>query len=322
MLLKPYFRTTICNKDISLFTIRHKNGMCCETTNYGATIVSLWVPDKEGAMTDIVLGFNNINDYLTPKQPFGAVHIEYYNRYKNRQSEYNSFTAKEWDVVDLKQNKIVLHCLHICEKSENKIDTLATYELTDNKELRVLFELRKDDAEIVNIYSKSFFNLKGAGLIHNHLLQIKSDKTQYNDKLNVPTCDFTKTDTHNCDFGQLTKIGERTSNPYFSAIRGINEYCILKDFNKNSDSCFFAAHLKEPASGRNMEIYTNQPCIHAYSGNDIENNIGKYGDTYKSHSAICLEPQNIEENTHGFSPSTFQKGNKFKSETFYKFYND
>lgn len=314
-------------------------------TNFGAKIVSLLVPDKKGNIEDVVLGFDNIDDYLTKEPFFGAVCGRFANRIKrgkfvldgktyqlavNNGANHlhggiKGFNDAIWSTKEVDDSHIVL--THFSPDGEEgypgNLHVTVTYALTDHDELKIHYEATTDQPTIVNLTQHSFFNLKGAGNgnIEDHQLMINADFYTPLDETQAPTGEICKVDETLMDFRQPVTIHDRIDANFnqFTFGRGIDNNWVI---NKNqAHDLAFAASLYEPQSGRFMEVFTSQPGIQIYSGNWIENHVGKYGKRYDVRYAICLETQGFPcaPNYAHFPSAVLRTDRKYNETTIYRF---
>jgi aldose 1-epimerase len=323
---KEIFGQAPDGKEVELYTLNNENGVELEIMTYGAAIVSLKVPDKSGKFEDIVLGYENLKDYIDNSPYFGATIGRHANRIKRGQFSLNGvkyqltindgknhlhggtkgFDKVVWEANSFKDsNRVGVKLTYFSKDGEEgypgNLTASAIYTLTNNNELKMDFEATTDKPTIVNLTNHSYFNLKGQGVgnILNHELMINADYyTPVDDGL-VPTGEIKKVKGTPMDFTTPVAIGERIDD-----VKGGYDHNFV--LNRENDSLSLAAQVYEPTSGRVMEIYTNQPGIQFYSGNFLDGTItGKEGRIYKKHNAFCLEPQHFPDSpNHPNFPST------------------
>jgi len=342
---KESFEKTINGEQTTLVTMKNSNGMVVTLTNYGAKIVSIYAPDKNGNFEDVVLGFNSIEDYRKYGASHGAVVGPYANRIANAQF------VIEGDTFRLPVNNQEA-CLHSGPDSwyrrvwkYNTKDNVTTfmlespdgecgfpgnqkvtvkYTLTDDNELKIDYEVTTDKSTHINITNHSYFNLRGEGNgdILDHILVINANKTTVvKDNSLIPTGEISDIRGTELDFTMPHAIGERidADNPLLEHGSGYDFNYIL---NKEPGKMSFAASAYEPESGRYMEVYTTEPAVQLYSGNFLDGSeIGNSGNPYTRRSGFCLETQHFPDTPHHPEfPSTLLKpGEVFESTTIYKF---
>jgi aldose 1-epimerase len=312
--MKDNFNKIVDGKQVSLFVLKGGK-MEVSITNYGAKIVSILTPDKNGKTDDVVLGFDNIDDYLTKEPFFGAVCGRFANRIKKGHFELEGksydlvvnnganhlhggikgFNAVVWDVESVSENKLVL--FYLAKDGEEgypgNLKTTVTYQITEDNELSVHYQAITDKTTILNFCQHSFFNLKGAGNgnIEDHYLTVNADFFTPLDETQAPVGEVRFVDNTLMDFRKPVLISDRIDADYdqFTFGRGIDNNWVVK--KAQAHDMAHAASLYEPQSGRTLDVFTTQPGIQVYSGNWVENHVGKYGKRYDTRYAICLEAQ-------------------------------
>ena len=327
---------------VYLFTLKNNNGMLVKITNFGGIIQSLIVPDKYGQSDDIVLGFDNLNEYLAEHPYFGAIVGRCCNRISNARFtldgiEYKlyanngndhlhggneGFDKKIFDVEEFKdQNSVGIILRYLSpDGEENYPGNLLLkiiYSLNNNNELKIQYEAKTDKATPLNLTNHSYFNLAGAGngKIYKHILSIDADKyTVLNENL-IPTGENRDVSETDFDFRKPQKIGSRINNFPES---GYDINYVLNNKNKLKK----VIKIDEANSGRTLEISTDQPCVQFYISNFLDgSNIGKSGKAYNKHDAFCLETQQFPDapNHKNFPSTILRPGQVFRSTTIYKF---
>jgi aldose 1-epimerase len=342
---KESFEKTIDGKQTTLITMENSNGMVVALTNYGAKIVSVYVPDKNGNYDDVVLGFNSVADYQKYGASHGAVVGPYANRIANAKfvidgETYNlpvnngeaclhsgpdSWYRKVWNYST--KDNVTIFTLESADGEfgfpGNK-NVKVTYTLTDNNELRIDYEATTDKATHINMTNHSYFNLKGEGNgnILDHILVINADKsTPVIDNSMIPTGEIKDIRGTALDFTEPHPIGERIDDDNEQIVHGLG-YDFNYVINKEPGEMAFAASVFEPESGRFMEVYTNEPGIQLYTGNFLDGSeTGNSGKPYNKRTGFCLETQHYPDspNQPGFPPTLVRPGEVYKSATVYKF---
>ena len=313
---KSDFETLIDGKPVRLFTMENDNGMVVTLTNYGAKIVSIFVPDKKGNYADVMLGFNTIEEYQRYSGSHGAVVGPFANRIANAQftidsvtynlpvnngkaclhSGPNSWYRKAWDFE--KNGNFVVFTVKSKDGEfgfpGNKT-AKVTYTLTNDNELKIDYEIITDKACHINVTNHAYFNLKGEGNgdILNHVLQINADKaTPVNDEM-IPTGEIVDIRGTALDFTIPYPIGARINdNNQLLVYAGGYDFNYV--INKNEGELAFAASVYEPESGRIMDCFTTEPGVQLYTANHFaEKEIGKSGKAYIKHGGFCLETQHF-----------------------------
>jgi len=341
------FQTSVDGKDVSLYTL--KNGaLTMQVTNFGARVVSLWVPDRKGDMEDIVLGYNNINDYINnPGERFlGAVVGPYANRIANGtytigEETYNfpqnnngqtlhgglkGLDMVVWDVFAADDSTLVLTYTHADgqEGMPGNLEIFMTYALTSDNEFRVDYMAQTDKTTHVNISHHSFFNLKGEGngTINDHILYINASRTTPVNEVLIPSGEIADVTGTPFDFRQPKAIGTDldVENDQLRNGGGYDHNWVLD--RKTPDQLELAASVLEPASGRYMEVWTDQPALQFYGGNFFDGStFGKYGRTLNYRESIALETQLYPDTpNHSNFPSTLlNPGEEYTHTCIYRF---
>lgn len=325
------FETEVEGKQVSLYTLKGGD-LTMQVTNFGARVVALWTPDKTGAMEDIVLGYNNIDNYVNnPGERFlGAVVGPYANRIANGtytigDETYNfpqnnngqtlhgglkGLDMVVWDVDSVTENTLVLSYLRPDGQDgmPGNLKIVMTYTLTPDNEFRVDYLAQTDKATHVNISHHSFFNLKGEGngTINDHVLYINASRTTPVDAVLIPTGEIADVTGTPFDFRQPKDIGQdlAVENEQLTNGAGYDHNWVLDRATVNEVE--LAASVYEPASGRYMEVLTDQPALQFYGGNFFDGTTnGKYGRPLAYRESIALETQKYPDTpNHPEFPST------------------
>ncbi|MCD6200562.1 MAG: galactose mutarotase [Bacteroidales bacterium] len=343
---KTKFDTMLQGKKVSLYTLRNHNGMEVNITNYGGRIVSLMAPGQDGRWADVVLGFDNIRDYVTIKNNFGALIGRYANRIGGARFEINGkeyqlekndgnnqlhggshgYFSKVWDVTSSSDSVLQLHLLSPDGDANypGNLNIYVTYTLTDGNELIIDYTATTDKTTVVNLTNHAYFNLKGAGegTILDHILMIPADNFTPVDPSLIPTGEIRSVEGTPLDFRKPTPVGKRINDDYdqLKLGHGYDHNWVLK--TKADNSVILAARLTEPVSGRMLEVYTNEPGLQCYTGNFLDGTVrGKQGKTYVRRGAICLETQHFPDspNKPEFPSVLLKPGDTYHSVCIYKF---
>jgi aldose 1-epimerase len=348
---KADFEKEVNGKKTTLFTLKNEGGITVNLTNYGAKIVSVFVPDKNGAIEDVVLGFKSIDGYVNGDAGHGAVVGPFANRIANGQFEIDgqtyqlpvnnhkaclhsgpdSFYRQVWDAKEIQtaDGPAVEMTLHSSDGQwgfpGNK-NVKVTYTLTKENGLKLDYEATTDKSCFFNLTNHVYFNLKGEGLgdILDHVLIVDADSsTVVGDSELIPTGGIAGIKGTAMDFTSPHAIGERINSdmPQLKMGGGYDHNYILNK-DQHGHEMTFCASLYEPASGRFMECFTTEPAVQVYSGNFLNGEIiGKRGKPYNYRNGICLETQHYPDSPHHTNfPNTLVKpGETYKSTTIYKF---
>lgn len=350
LLPESNFDTVLVNQKVSLYTLKNTSGVTAQFTNYGARLVDLWVPDKNGNFQDVVWGYGSIKDYLNATDLFaGPIVGRYGNRIgkgqfsidgKSYQLTLNNngnqlhggakgFFTKVWTTNQFKNDKgeDALEMTYLSPAGEEgypgNLTIKVTYTLTDKNELAINYEATCDSATIINPTSHVYFNLHGtsAESTNTHVLIIYADKYTPTDSLLIPTGEIASIDSTPLDFRKPTVIGERI-NDNFMALKYGKGYDHNFVLNKKPGEMKLAAEVYEPSSGIDMKITTDQPGIQFYSGNFMDGvDTGKRGEKHNYRSGIVLETQNFPDapNHQNFPSSVLKPGQTYKQVAIYSF---
>lgn len=327
---KELFGKSINGQQVYLYTLTNKNGMTVKVTNYGANIVSIVVPDKKGNFEDVALGYDTLEQYQNDQCFLGALVGRYagriggakfdldgtrYNLVKNH-GEHQlhggpaSFNHKIWQgTVDQEKNSIQLIVVSADGEQgyPGELTVAVTYTLTDNNELVMQYQANTTKPTVVNLTQHVYLNLAGhtAGDVSDHLIQINADKVIVCDADIIPTGDINIVDNSAFDLRKLAAIsaGIDSTEQQMKIAGGYDHYWF---FEKNISLNDVAAVAIDPESGRQLRVYTDQPGMVFYTGNNFEGvTLGKEGHGYMYRSGFCLETQYpADAPNHDHFPST------------------
>ncbi|WP_373759508.1 aldose epimerase family protein [Bacteroides heparinolyticus] len=340
------FQTTVNDSQTGLYALKNKAGMEVCITNFGGRIVSVMVPDKNGTMQDVVLGFDSIADYINIPSDFGASIGRYANRINQGRIVLNG------DTIQLPQNNFG-HCLHGGPKGwqyqvfdAKQIDE-TTLELTrfspdgdenfpGNVTAKVLFKLTEDNAidikysattdktTIINMTNHSYFNLSGnpAQAATDHILYVNADTYTPVDNTFMTTGEIAPVKDTPMDFTTPKAVGQDIANFDFEQLKNGNGYDHNWILNTQGDITRIAAKLTSPVSGITLEVYTNEPGIQVYTGNFLDGTVkGKKGIVYNQRASVCLETQHYPDspNKPEWPSVVLEPGQTYNSECIFKF---
>ena len=347
----PSFGTTSGGKKISLYTLRNAAGMEVTITNYGATVRTIKVMDKQKNFGDVILGFENGEPYATGKNTgyFGAIVGRYGNRIAggkftidrheyqvptNDSGRPNSlhggpggFNSKIWDMksFSVKDGVPALELHYLSPDGQNgfpgNLDTTVRYSVTKDNGLRLDYTATTDKPTVLNLTNHTYFNLSGPGhTVLDHSIMINADRyTPVNENL-IPTGELAPVAGTPFDFRKLTRVGDHIDedNQQLKYGHGYDHNFVLDSPGSLSKP---RVRVEEPTSGRVMEVFTTQPGVQFYTGNFLDGSISGIGGNYERRSALCLETQHFPDSpNHPKFPSTLLRpGNTFKSTTIYRF---
>lgn len=330
---------------INIFTIKNANGVELKVSEYGAILVSLKVPDKEGNLEDIILGFDNLDGYVNDATYQGVIAGRYANRIAKGKftldgKEYTlatndgenhlhggveGFGKKIWKGEELKKDigngvKLTYTSKDGEEGYPGNLENTVKYILNDNNELKIVLKSKTDKATPVNLTNHAYFNLKGegSGTILEHKLQLNAKEfTPVDDGL-IPTGEIKSVEGTPLDFTELTSIGSRIDQLDKKFCGGYDHNFII---TKSDEPLSMVCKVVEPESGRVMEIYATMPGAQFYSGNFLDGFKGKGGKAYDQHFAFCIEPQYYPDspNKPDFPSCILNAGEERKEIILYKF---
>lgn len=340
------FDTIIEGKKVTLYTLKNKSGAQTQITNYGGTVVSLWVQDKEGNYGDIVLGHNTIAEYLNnPKTYFGSLIGRYGNRIAKGKFSINNieyslatnnnenhlhggtkgYDAVVWDAKQMDAQTLELKYLSpdLEEGYPGNLSITVQYQLTDANELKVEYWATTDKTTIVNLTHHSYFNLKGEGngTINDHLVHINASRFTPVDATLIPTGVLALVKDTPMDFTTTKPLGKDINADYEQLNIGLG-YDHNYVLEQNPTGIHLAARVTEPTTGRIMELYTSEPGVQFYSGNFLDGDVtGKSNKPYEYRSAFCLETQHYPDspNKPQFPTVVLHPKEEYHSVTLYKF---
>ena len=350
--MKPYqlpnkadFEKDINGKKSHLIILKNKRGMKVAISDYGARIVSILVPDNKGEMIDVVLGFDNIDGYLSAAGTYqGATIGRFANRIANGTFKIDDntyhikanngpnalhggqggFDKKVWDrrVNEYQKVEFYLVSPDGDEGFPGTLTVTVTYSITDNNELIISYRAHTDKTTVLNLTNHAFFNLNGEGKesVVNHKIQLNAGHFLPVDKYQIPTGELQAVEGTPFDFQQLKSLSEALdlSNQQINEAGGFDHNFVLKPSTTN-DVC---AKVISPLTGIQLEVVTSEPGIQLYTGNFLTgNDIGKQGNPYNPHDAFCLETQKFPDspNQANFPSCLLHPGEVFTSETRYRF---
>jgi aldose 1-epimerase len=343
---KKDFQKIVDGKTVELFLLTNVVGTEVSIINYGAKIVSLYVPDRNGKWTDVVLGKSTIDDYLNDQEPyFGAVCGRTANRIANGKfylenigyqlavnngpnnlhGGIKGFNAVVWDAHQLDSQTLKL--TYLSKNGEEgfpgNLNVTVIYHLTEDNALEVYYEATTDQTTIINLTNHSYFNLSGEGdpYIGDHSLVINADYYLPTSDVAIPLGKPEKVEDTPFDFRSEHTIGERIEEEFTQLIFG-NGYDHNFNLNRTQEGLVYCAKAVSPKTGIVMEIYTTEPGVQLYTGNYLDGSFaGKNGHKYPKRSAFCLETQHFPDSIHhpDFPTIILKPDEKFQSKTIFQF---
>ena len=326
---------------VDLFTLTNDNGLTVKITNYGGIVTSMLVPDKMGNYEDVVLGFDNLQNYLDGHPYFGSLIGRYANRIAKGMFELKGvlyylaanngenhlhggnrgFDKVVWDSEPfVEENEVGLNLSYLSKDMEEgypgNLNVKVTYRLTNENQLIIDYFAETDKACPVNLTHHSYFNLTaGKENILNHKVMINANSYVGIDNNLIPTGQIRDLIGTEMDFTLPKIIGSR-----IDMVDGGYDHCYI--INKNPDDMSLIARVHEETSGRIMEVYSTEPGVQFYSGNFLDGSIkGKNGIVYEKHFGFCLETQHFPDspNQKDFPSTILYPGESYAYSTIYEF---
>lgn len=326
--------------EVYLYTLSNHNGMKVRITNYGGIVTSVLVPDKEGKLADVVLGFDSLQPYLDGHPYFGSIVGRYGNRIAKGKfsidgEEYTlatnngpnhlhgglrGFDKVIWDAETIENNDSAALILSykspdMEEGYPGNLNARVSYILNNDDELKIRYFATTDKATPVNLTHHSYFNLSGSQQnALDHILMIDADKYVAVDETLIPTGDLEGLDNSPMDFRKPKAIGE-----HIDEVEGGYDHTYVLN---NRGELLKVAEVYHPSTGRFMEVFTSEPGIQFYSGNFLDGSLtGKNGIVYHKHHGFCLETQHFPDspNQPAFPNTILMPGEEYSYTTIYKF---
>ena len=347
---KAPFGKTKDGTPVDLYTLSNDSGMTAKITNYGGTVTQLHVPDSNGQVADVVLGYDQLASYIRASPYFGCITGRYANRIAkgkfsmgggldtfNYQLATNNgpnhlhggevgFDKKVWTAKEVSgPGKAGIELSYTSPDGEEgypgTLDTTVTYWLNTNNELRIEYRATTDQATHLNLTHHSYFNLAGAGSgdILDHKIELFASKFVPTDSTGIPLGELRSVRGTPFDFLAPHAIGERINadDPQIVAGKGYDHTWVI-----DGRGMRLAARVTEPASGRVMDVLTDQPGIQFYTGNYLDgSNHGKGDKVYKYRTGLCLETQVFPDspNRPEYPSSLLEPGDTYTHTCVYRF---
>ena len=331
-------------REAHLFTLTNKSRMQVAITDFGATVVSIKVPDRTGKLGDVVLGYDSAEGYENGTAYIGATAGRYANRIagakfsldgkeftlpKNDHENHlhGSFNKVLWQEEPGPNKKSPSIRLHYLSKEgedgyPGNLSVNVSFTLTDSNELRIAYAATTDRKTVLNLTNHSYFNLSESGNVLDYQLTLHASRFTPVDAALIPTGEFRNVASTPFDFRESTAIGKRIDqdDEQLKLGHGYDHNWVLDGGVAKEPR--LAATLYDPKSGRVLEVLTTQPGIQVYTANFLDSSVhGKYGRTYERRGAVCLETQHFPDspNHPDFPTTTLEPGKEFHSVTIYKF---
>ena len=329
--------------EIHMYTLKNPAGASAKIITYGATLVELWVPDRNGKFGDVVLGFDNLRGYLGPHPHFGGVIGRVANRIAKGKftldgAQYTlainngpntlhggnvGFDRRVWKAEPVEATyEAGVRMTYTSPDGEEgfpgKLTVSVQYTLTADNALKIAYTATTDKPTIVNLTNHTYFNLAGAGDVLKDTVESNADSYTPVDSTMIPTGEITPVKGTPLDFTKPTAVGARTTS--LDPMPGAYDFNYV--VNGKPGELRFAARVTDPGNGRVMEVWTTEPGVQLYTAVGLDGSIvGKRGVAYPKFGAICLETEHFPDSiNHPNFPSTILRpGSTFQSQTIYKF---
>lgn len=342
------FEHRIGEKNTHLIVLENSRGVIVALSDYGARIVSLLVPDKQGNPTDVVLGFNTITDYVNAHEPYHGVSVgRFANRIANGQFTINGktfhippnngpnalhggasgFHQRVWDRRVVYKEKADFYYVSADDEGgfPGKLSVMVKYRLTDDNELVITYRAETDKPTVINLTNHAFFNLNGEGQgdVRNHIVQIQADHYLPVNDVQIPIGVSESVTNTPFDFRAPKPIGLDIDQPDDQLIKGNGGYdhnYLLQPEVVGTDK--IAATAVSPDTGIRLDVRTTEPGLQFYTGNFLDGkDSGKQGLPYAKYGAFCFETQHFPDspNQPDFPSTLLRPGEVFRSETVYQF---
>lgn len=342
---KRSFGKSSDQKPVDLYTLTNNRGVEVQIMTYGGAVVVLKVPDRNGKIEDVVLGYDNLEGYLKNNPHFGGIIGRYGNRIAKGKFSLNGreyslarnngenhlhgglkgFDAVIWTAKEIRSKDTVgLSLSYVSKDGEEgypgNLSVTVVYTLTENNELKIDYAATTDKDTIVNLTNHSYFNLGGGDSVLNHEVMINAGRFTPVDAGLIPTGELRSVKGTPMDFTRPTAIGARIDQRDEQLVlgKGYDHNWVLN----GKGALALAARVFEKATGRVMEVYTTEPGVQFYTGNFLDGSIkGKGGKVYPQRYGFCLETQHFPDspNKRNFPSTVLKPGQKYATTTIYKF---
>ena len=350
MISKKKFGTLECGSDVYAYTLENNNGMSVKILDLGGIINQINVPDKEGRLTDVIGGYDNVDYYAKATGYQGALIGRFGNRickgkFTLEGKEYSlfcnnnavnhlhggkiGFDKKIWKVTPVDGDAPTLELEYVSPDGEEgypgTLTVKVTYTLTADNALSIRYQATTDKKTILNLTNHAYFNLGGyaSGCVRGHYLEMDAESYVKTDSLLIPTGELAPVDGTPFDFRKGKLVGDEIDADNVDLkIAGGYDHCFNFTGGESKEPVLRAT-LKDPKSGRVMKMYTNQPCVQLYTGNFLKDDgyPFKGGCVKKKQMALCLETQHMPDaiNHSNFTDVTLDVGETYDYTTVYAF---
>lgn len=347
MIVKREFGS-VYGKPVYEYVISNKNGMNVGILTYGATLRTLNVPGKDGRLTDVICGYDDIRSYVEGDGYQGAIVGRYANRIAKGRftldgKEYSLFINNGVNSLHGGEYGLNTKLFAVCENAKNNAVVMTavledmeegypgrmmveiTYSLSDDNALKINYRAVSDKNTIVNLTNHSYFNLSGyaSGSVLYHTLRLDADSYLPTDETLIPTGEIKSVEGTPFDFRTEKRLGQDFySEDNDLKIAGGYDHC-LNFIGGETEEPVLRAELKDQKSGRVMKVYTDQPCVQLYTANFMNNSAYPFKGGFAQHTqnAVCLETQHMPDsiNHEGFTNVVLEAGKEFNSTTVFAF---
>lgn len=350
---KRTFGTTGDGLSVNSFTLDNGVGMEVEIIEFGAIVKTIRVPDKDGNIADVVLGYDDLKGYQNDAYYFGGTIGRVANRMGGAEFELNGRTyelapntlpdfgknhlhggVKGFNKVLWKgemysnESEVGVKLNYVSKDGDEgypgNLNCTVVYSLNMDNELGISFTATTDQSTLVNMTHHSYFNLAGAGAgtILDHMVQINAELYTPADNDLIPTGEVVPVSGLPVDFREEATVGSRIDEMQSVKFRGFDLNYVI-DIEGNG-KMKYAAKAYDSDSGRLIEVYTTQPCMHFYTSNFLSGESGKGGVSYNRYGALCFEPQGFPDAPHheNFLPVKLEPGETYDQKIIYKFSSD
>jgi aldose 1-epimerase len=345
---KAPFGTTADGERVEVYTLRNTNGLTAKILTYGAIIYSFESPDRNGYPTNVTANCQSLADYEKRSPCFGALLGRYANRIAGgkfmlegkevslpRNAGANhihggilGFHKRVWSAEPVEgHNSVALRLTYTSQDGEEgypgTLNCTVLYELNNQNEWKMDYSAQTDKPTVVNLSNHAYWNLAGAqsGTVLNHVLTVNADKYLQTDSALIPTGEFLSVESTPLDFRTPHTIGERIQQITGKQFGGGYDHCLVLNREKPGDLSF-CAKVRDPASGRTMEVFTTEPGVQIFTANFPSGSFaGPNGYQYPRHLGLCLETQHFPDspNKPGFPSAVLKPGEIYQATTVHKF---